>query len=71
MLNANAVDALGWPPRIFLRVGRGVDVLVNAEDVRGVVLRLDTREAVVVVTVGGADTLLALVHHEVDVRPPG
>src|SRR6266496_1422754 len=44
------------------RSGGGVDVLVDREDVLGVVLRLDAREAVVVVAVGGADALLALVH---------
>ena len=54
-----------------LRAGRWVDVLVDVEDVVGVVLRFDARETVVVVAVGCADAFLALVHHEVDVRPPG
>jgi hypothetical protein len=47
--------------------GGGVDVLVNVEDIVGVVLRLDAREAVVVIAIGGADAVLSFVHHEVDV----
>ena len=58
-------------PAVLLRAGRRLDVLVYAEDVVGVVLRLDAREAVVVLAVGGADALLAFLHHEVDVRAPG
>src|SRR5690349_6751168 len=54
-----------------LCAGRGMNVLVDVEDVVWVVLRLDTRQAVVVVAVGGADAFLSFLHHEVDVCAAG
>src|SRR5580765_3467675 len=45
------------------------DVLVDVECVVRVVAALDLGQPGVVAAVGGPDPLLALVHHEVDVRP--
>src|SRR5215472_18026989 len=44
-----------------------LDVLVDVEDVAGVVAVLDPGQAVVVAAVGGLDPVLALAHQEVDV----
>src|ERR1700752_514184 len=44
-----------------------LDVLVYSEEVGRVVLLLDGGQATVVVAVGGADALLALLHHEIEV----
>ena len=60
---AQAADGTG-----IARAG-GLDVLVDAEDVVGVVAALDLSEPVVVAAVGGLDPVLALVHQEVDVSP--
>lgn len=49
----------------------GLDVLVDAEEIRGVVFFLDGGEAFVIVAVGGLDALLAFLHHEIDVRATG
>jgi len=49
----------------------GPDVLVDPEQVAGVVAGLDLRETVVVAAVRGSHPVLALVHHEVHVRPAG
>ena len=49
----------------------GLDVLVDPEQVGRVVDGLDLGEAVVVGAVGGSHPVLALVHHEVHVRPAG
>src|SRR5690606_9558370 len=47
------------------------DVLVDAEQIGRVVLRLDRGKPVVVVPIGGSDALRALLHHEVDVGAAG
>src|SRR6476469_9627783 len=49
--------------------GRRLDVLVDAEGVARVVAGLGFGEALVVAPVGRSDTGIALVHHEVHVRP--
>src|SRR5262249_54612799 len=50
---------------------RRQNVLVDVEHVARIVLRLDLAEPLVIRAVGGADAVLALVHHEVDVSPTG
>jgi myo-inositol 2-dehydrogenase / D-chiro-inositol 1-dehydrogenase len=55
--------------RLEVRLARGLNVLVDVEDVIGVVAALDLSEPVVVAAVGGLDPFLALVHQEVDVSP--
>ena len=47
------------------------DVLIHAEQVRGIVLVLDRSQPIVVVTERRLDPLLALIHHEIDVRAAG
>src|SRR5690606_42012693 len=47
------------------------DVLVDAEQVARVVVRLDRGQARVVVAVAGPDPFVALVHHHVHVRSAG
>ena len=49
----------------------GQDVLVDVEEVVGVVATLDLGEPFVVAAVGRLDPVLPLVHHEVDVRAAG
>ena len=44
--------------------GRRPDVLIHPEQVRRVVLVLDSDQSLVVVTVGCLDPFLSLVHHE-------
>ncbi len=46
-----------------------LDILVDTEQIVRVVLRLNRRQALVVVAVGRLDAVLALVHHHVDVGP--
>ena len=48
-----------------------LDVLVDVEEVAGVVPGLDPGEPVVVVAVGGHDRVAALTHHEVDIATTG
>src|SRR5436190_10954157 len=55
----------------LLPSGRGLDVLVHVEDVVRIVLPLDLREPVVVLAVGGLNSLLALVHDHVQVGAAG
>src|SRR5580700_3690589 len=57
----------GRPPPL----ARGLDVLVDVEGVVRVVAPLDLGEPVVVAPVGGPDPVIALGHHEVDVRTAG
>src|SRR5205807_1694304 len=46
----------------------GLDVLIDAEKIRRIVFALDRREARIVVAVGSADALVALVFQIVDVN---
>src|SRR6476659_9289569 len=59
-------DRTSYPSRAGVLRLR-LDVLVDAEEVVRVVRRLDLRQAVVVIAVAGADSLLTLVHHHVHV----
>src|SRR5664279_2228079 len=59
-----------------LSIERNVDslpgrpnVLIYPEEVLGVVLLLDTGQTIIVVTIAGPNTVLALFHHEVHVGP--
>src|SRR6202161_953242 len=68
--------AAGWvmtagPPRSGASAAAGLDVLVDVERVVRVVALLDPGEPVVVAAVGPLHPLLALVHHEVEVRAAG
>src|SRR6266480_2486207 len=58
----------GNRPRWELLPAAGLDVLVDVEGVVRVVAVLDLGQPVVVAAVGGPDPVLALAHHEVDVR---
>src|SRR5438105_10404431 len=46
----------------------GLDVLIHAKEIGGIVLALDGRQALVIVPVARFDALLALFHHEIHVR---
>src|SRR6202022_626185 len=50
---------------------RGPDVLIDAEQIFGVVRPLDGGQSIVVVAVARPDALLALIHHHVHVRAAG
>src|SRR5215218_4027924 len=54
-------------PRLSYWLRSRLDVLVEVEEVLGIVLRLDPSEALVVRPVRRTDPLLALLHHEVNV----
>ena len=47
------------------------NVLIYSKEVVGIVLSLDVRQTIVVVSIGGANTILTLFHHEVYVGAPG
>src|SRR5262245_25476269 len=57
--------------RVTSRSPLRLDVLVDPEDVVGVVGGLDGRQPVVVLPVAGAHALLPLLHHHVHIRPTG
>src|ERR1700728_48489 len=57
--------------RSAARAACGLDVLVDVERVVRVVTLLDLGQPVVVAAVGRLHPVLALVHHEVDVRAAG
>jgi hypothetical protein len=46
----------------------GLDVLIHAKEIGGIVRTLDGRQALVVVPIARFDALLALFHHEIHVR---
>src|SRR5579862_9227792 len=48
-----------------------LDVLVYAEQIRRIVALLDLRQTIVILAVRRPDAILALFHHEVDVRAAG
>src|SRR5437764_12155745 len=57
--------------RGFVRLLRRPDVLINAEDVFGVVLRFDRRQPLLIPAVGGPNPVLAFFHHEVHISAAG
>lgn len=62
------VRLTSYGPRLYRTLYPRLDVLVDVEDVVGVVVRLDLGQTVIVVTVGGANSFLALFHHEINIR---
>src|SRR5262249_33383362 len=64
-----------WLPWCGAALGVGLvgrlDVLMDGEDVVGVIRALDLDQPVVVAAVAGSDPVLALVHQEVDVGAAG
>ena len=66
-LTAGGKDFVQQSLRGLRSGGRGPDVLIHPEQVRRVVLVLDSDEPLVVVTVSCLDPFLSLVHHEVHV----
>ena len=59
---------MSFSPKRSERLFRRQDVLIDAEEVRRIVLTFDSREAIVVLAVRRADAILPFVHHEIDVR---
>ena len=50
---------------MFIR--KRADILVDAKEVRRIVLLFDLDQTIVIVAIGGPDTVLSLFHHEIDV----
>src|SRR6266496_3183020 len=67
VVNRSTRDILGAPQTAPLNDLGRLDVLVDVEQVAGVVLCFDLREPVVVRAVGRADPIVALLHHHVHV----
>src|SRR6266851_673725 len=58
----------GCPAPVAALCG-GLDVLIHAKEIGGIVLALDGHQALVVVSIGGFDALLTLLfHHEIHIR---